>query len=55
MPSVFMTVSMTEVPQYRRLVRFIMDIEDYARLTADEDLANLVMDLRSDLLEQAST
>jgi hypothetical protein len=39
------------MPQFRRLVEFIDEVEDYARLTADEDLSDRVRHLRAELLE----
>jgi hypothetical protein len=39
MASTRVTVSATDFPQYRRLVDFLHDVEGYARLTADDDLA----------------
>jgi hypothetical protein len=44
-------MSFTEMPQFRRLVEFIDEVEDYARLTADEDLSDRVRHLRAELLE----
>jgi uncharacterized glyoxalase superfamily metalloenzyme YdcJ len=43
------SVSVTEVPQFRRLVEFVADVEGYARLAYDHDLMRMVEELREDL------
>jgi len=49
MASARVEVSATDFPQFRRLVDFLHEMEDYARLTADEDLAGRVETVRADL------
>lgn len=44
------SVSATEVPQYRRLVDFFQEVEDLGRVNADEELLELVGEAKSDLL-----
>jgi hypothetical protein len=44
-------ISLTETPHFRRLVEFATDVDDYAELTGDDDLAAMVDRLRADLLE----
>lgn len=44
-------ISLTETVPFRRLVQFLQDAEDYARLTADDELAEMVEDCRADMLE----
>lgn len=44
------TVSLTEVPQFRRLVQFVADVEDHANENHDFELWSLIADLRRDLL-----
>lgn len=49
MASARIEVSATDFPQFRRLVDFLHEMEDYARLTADEDLAGRVEGVWADL------
>jgi hypothetical protein len=44
-------ISLTETPHFRRLVEFATEVDDYAELTGDDDLAAIVDRLRVDLLE----
>lgn len=44
-------VSLTEMPEFERLVQFLRDAEDLARVNADDELATLVDQTRTDLLE----
>ena len=50
-----LTISLTETPHFRRLVDFLEDVDSYARIVADEDLAEIVTEARSDLLGLCST
>lgn len=43
------TVSATEFRHYRRLADFLRAVEDYARLTVDDDLAEMVEATYADL------
>jgi hypothetical protein len=43
-------VSATEVPQFRRLVEFLHDVEIHAVAFNDDDLLELVHETRDDLL-----
>ena len=42
-------ISLTETSQFRRLVEFLRDTEDYARLIADENLMAIVETCHKDL------
>jgi len=42
-------ISITETPQFRRLIDFIHDVEDYADEIEDVDLAEIIDRLRADL------
>jgi hypothetical protein len=42
-------VSMTEMPHFRRLVRFVEDVDTYARAELDMGLQAIVDELREDL------
>ena len=42
-------LSATEFPHFARLVQFLEDTEDYARVCADDDLEELAIDCRADL------
>ncbi len=43
-------VSFTEIAHFRRLVRFLADIEEYAEESRDVALQSLVEEVREDLL-----
>lgn len=49
-----LNVSLTETAQFRRLIKFVHDVEAHARYTWDRDLEGMVVDLRQDLA-RAST
>ena len=50
MASATFKFSLTELPQFQRLVRFVVEVEDYAVWTQDEDLQAKVDELRKDLI-----
>lgn len=50
--SIKVAVSVTETRQFRRLVQLLDDVENLARVNADEELGELVEDARADLLDQ---
>ena len=50
MPFATLSLSLTETTQFKRLVEFACEVEDYARLVADESLGAMVEDLRVDLI-----
>ena len=50
-----LSMSLTEMPQYRRLVAFVREVEEWAEVSEDEVLSALVENLEGDLLEMAST
>ena len=45
-----LSLSLTETPQYRRLVQFIGEVSEYAQETNDAALADIVERLRADLM-----
>ena len=45
----YVEIDLIGKPQYRRLVEFLVAVEDYARVTADEDLSELAQTARDDL------
>ena len=48
-----LSLSLTETPQYRRLVEFIGEVAAYAEATDNAELAEIVERLRADLVELA--
>ena len=48
-------ISATEVPQYRRLVDFLYEIENLGRVNADEEIQALVAAAREDLAALGSS
>ena len=54
MPRAELSLSVTELPQFRRLVDFVVDVGEYAHEQGDEGLQSLLQDLADDLL-RAST
>lgn len=52
---VTVTVSFTETAEYQRLVWFLEDAENLARVSADEDLQQLVDECREDLIARRRT
>lgn len=52
MPQSHVTISMTEIPHFARLVRFLTDVDDYAHREVDLELKDLVEDCRAELLER---
>lgn len=49
MPDIF-TLSMTELPQFGRLVEFVVEVNELAERNDDRELQDLVEELKSDLL-----
>ena len=49
-----LSLSLTETPQYRRLVQFIGEVAEYAAETNDSELAAIVERLRGDLMRLAN-
>ena len=45
-----LSLSLTEMPQYRRLVEFVAEVAEYAAETGDEELAVKVERLRAELM-----
>ena len=45
-----LSLSLTEMPQYRRLVEFVAEVADYAEMTDNRELAEAVEKLRADLM-----
>jgi hypothetical protein len=52
-PQAVFKVSVTEVPQFRRLVEFLEAVENVGRINADDELQELVEECREDLLRKA--
>jgi len=52
--NVDVSVSVTELPQFRRLVQFVSEVEEYAEFRQDEELDALAQAAKADLLEMAS-
>lgn len=50
MAEVRIDVSLTETPQFRRLVTFIHDVDQHARDTGDYELTEIVCELHGDLM-----
>jgi hypothetical protein len=48
-----MTISLTETPQFKRLVEFASDVSQHASEFHDRPLAELVQNLHRDLLEMS--
>lgn len=46
-------ISMTEVPQYRRLIEFLADVSLHADTAGDPELDALVDGVREDLMRMA--
>lgn len=44
------TISVTELPHFERIIQFICDVDDYAHREVDLELQGIVEDCRSDLL-----
>jgi hypothetical protein len=51
--SVSVHISLTERPQFRRLVRFLEEMESLGRINADEEIQGMVDECRADLLPDA--
>ena len=54
MASANLSVSLTETPQFRRLIAFVVEVKVHADATSDEELAAMVEQLHRDLLEEAT-
>lgn len=44
-------LSLTEFPQFQRLVDFLVECEDYARVTDDWQLGRMAAECREELVE----
>lgn len=41
------TITVTEIPQFRRLVQFLEDMDSLGRVNADEEIQGMVEDCRA--------